>query len=430
MSDIVLSIENVSKLYRLGEIGTGTISHDLNRWVAKIRGKEDPFSQIGVTNDRTQKAESNFAWALKDINFQVRQGEVLGIIGKNGAGKSTLLKIISRITSPTKGEIKIKGRIASLLEVGTGMHPEMTARENIFLNGAIMGMSKKEIKSKFDEILDFAGCTMYVDTPVKRFSSGMRVRLGFAVAAFLEPEILIVDEVLAVGDAEFQKKAIGKMQDVSKSEGRTVLFVSHNMGSVKSLCSSGLVLKNGGIQFLGDIENAVNNYLANYVEEKRIVEWDRKTAPGNHEIKLLSVKVKKQGAIELSEIIEQGDAVQLDFCFEKLRAGNHQVDITFHLYDEMNTLVFVGSSSFVEHEHKIPNALVKFSCLIPKNLMHEGNYTINRLLFIENKGAILYEYGPTVSFEILRKTNYYGWQGSKEGIVRPNLNWDLDIENS
>jgi lipopolysaccharide transport system ATP-binding protein len=254
MSDIVLSIENVSKLYRLGEIGTGTISHDLNRWVAKIRGKEDPFSQIGVTNDRTQKAESNFAWALKDINFQVRQGEVLGIIGKNGAGKSTLLKIISRITSPTKGEIKIKGRIASLLEVGTGMHPEMTARENIFLNGAIMGMSKKEIKSKFDEILDFAGCTMYVDTPVKRFSSGMRVRLGFAVAAFLEPEILIVDEVLAVGDAEFQKKAIGKMQDVSKSEGRTVSFVSHNMGSVKSLCSSGLVLKNGGIQFLGDIE--------------------------------------------------------------------------------------------------------------------------------------------------------------------------------
>jgi lipopolysaccharide transport system ATP-binding protein len=430
MSDIVLSIEHVSKLYRLGEIGTGTISHDLNRWVAKIRGKEDPFSQIGVTNDRTQKVESNFAWALKDINFQVRQGEVLGIIGKNGAGKSTLLKIISRITSPTKGEIKIKGRIASLLEVGTGMHPEMTARENIFLNGAIMGMTKKEIKSKFDEILDFAGCTMYVDTPVKRFSSGMRVRLGFAVAAFLEPEILIVDEVLAVGDAEFQKKAIGKMQDVSKSEGRTVLFVSHNMGSVKSLCTSGLVLKNGGIQFLGDIENAVNNYLANYVEEKRIVEWDRKNAPGNHEIKLLSVKVKKQGAIELSEIIEQGDAVQLDFCFEKLRVGNHQVDITFHLYDEMNTLVFVGSSSFVEHDHKIPKALVKFSCLIPENLMHEGNYTINRLLFIENKGAILYEYGPTVSFEILRKTNYYGWQGAKEGIVRPNLNWDLDIENS
>jgi lipopolysaccharide transport system ATP-binding protein len=261
MSDIVLSVENVSKLYRLGEIGTGTISHDLNRWLAKIRGKEDPFSKIGAVNDRTQKAESNFAWALKDINFQVKEGEVLGIIGKNGAGKSTLLKLISRITSPTTGSIKVKGRIASLLEVGTGMHPEMTARENIYLNGAIMGMTKIEIKKKFDEIIDFAGCTMYVDTPVKRFSSGMRVRLGFAVAAFLEPEILIVDEVLAVGDAEFQKKAIGKMQDVSKSEGRTVLFVSHNMAAVESLCTKGLLLNSGMIHSVGRVNEIIENYI-------------------------------------------------------------------------------------------------------------------------------------------------------------------------
>ncbi|MEX0635287.1 MAG: ABC transporter ATP-binding protein, partial [Ferruginibacter sp.] len=222
----VLKVENVSKLYRLGELGTGTVSHDLNRWWSKVRGKEDPYAIVGQVNDRSQKAESDYVWALKDINFEVEQGEVLGIIGRNGAGKSTLLKILSQITSPTTGTIKTKGRIASLLEVGTGMHPEMTARENIYLNGAILGMTKKEIASKFDEIVDFSGCTMFVDTPLKRFSSGMRVRLGFAVAAFLEPEILIVDEVLAVGDAEFQKKAIGKMKDISAGGGRTVLFVS------------------------------------------------------------------------------------------------------------------------------------------------------------------------------------------------------------
>lgn len=245
--NIAIKVENLSKQYRLGEIGTGTLSHDLNRFFAKIRGKEDPYSIIGQTNDRTATAESDYVWALKDINFEVQQGEVLGIIGNNGAGKSTLLKLISQITSPTTGSIKANGRIASLLEVGTGMHPEMTARENIFLNGAILGMTKKEIKAKFDEIIDFAGCQLYVDTPLKRFSSGMRVRLGFAVAAFLEPEILIVDEVLAVGDAEFQKKAIGKMKDISAGGGRTVLFVSHNMASVKSLCTRAILLENGTV---------------------------------------------------------------------------------------------------------------------------------------------------------------------------------------
>lgn len=261
MSNTVIEFNNVGKQYILGTIGTGTLSQDLNRWWANIRGKEDPFLKIGETNDRTQKGESRFVWALRNINFKIEQGDVVGIVGKNGAGKSTLLKILSRVTSPTTGDIKIKGRIASLLEVGTGFHPEMTGRENIFMNGSIMGMTKAEIKSKFDEIVDFAGVAKYVDTPVKRYSSGMMVRLGFAIAAHLEPEILVVDEVLAVGDAEFQKKAIGKMQDVSRGKGRTVLFVSHNMAAVKSLCTQGVVINNGQIAFKGDIDETLKFYL-------------------------------------------------------------------------------------------------------------------------------------------------------------------------
>lgn len=260
MSDIAIKVENLSKLYQLGEVGTGTLSKDLNRLWAKMRGKEDPYAKIGQTNDRTQKAESEFVWALKDINFEVKEGEVLGIIGRNGAGKSTLLKILSKITSPTTGKIYTKGRVASLLEVGTGFHPEMTGRENIYLNGAILGMRKWEIDKKFDEIVDFAGVEAYIDTPVKRYSSGMYVRLAFAVAAFLEPEILIVDEVLAVGDAEFQKKCLGRMKDVSINDGRTILFVSHNLKSMIDLCSTGVLLNNGCIQMHGLIQSCVEYY--------------------------------------------------------------------------------------------------------------------------------------------------------------------------
>ncbi len=262
MSDIAIKIENISKQYRLGVVGTGTISHDLNRWWHRIRGLDDPYLKIGETNDRSSKATSDYVWALRDISFDVKQGEVLGIIGKNGAGKSTLLKILSRVTSPTTGTIKTKGRIASLLEVGTGFHPEMTGRENIFMNGSIMGMTKHEIKSRLDEIVDFAGVEKYIDTPVKRYSSGMIVRLGFAIAAHLEPEILVVDEVLAVGDAEFQKKAIGKMQDVSRGDGRTVLFVSHNMQSVSTLTTRSVLLINGQVNSVGITDDIIQKYLS------------------------------------------------------------------------------------------------------------------------------------------------------------------------
>ena len=268
--DIILKAENISKQYRLGVVGTGTLSHDVNRWWYKVRGKEDPYLKVGEANDRTTKGTSEYVWALQDINFEVERGEVLGIIGKNGAGKSTLLKILSKVTAPTTGSIKTRGRIASLLEVGTGFHPELTGRENVYLNGAILGMTKKEITAKLDEIIAFSGCERYIDTPTKRYSSGMTVRLAFAVAAFLEPEILVVDEVLAVGDAEFQKKAIGKMQDISKGDGRTVLFVSHNMSTINSLCKNSIMLENGRIFKTGPTSEIIPYYLSSSQSEAMI----------------------------------------------------------------------------------------------------------------------------------------------------------------
>ena len=278
-----IEFDNVGKQYRLGLVGTGSLQHDINRWwQTAILRKEDPYLKIGEVNDRSTKGHSDYVWALKYISFKVEQGDVVGIIGKNGAGKSTLLKLLSHITAPTTGHITYKGRIASLLEVGTGFHPEMTARENIYMNGSIMGMTRHEITRKLDEIVDFAGIERYLDTPVKRFSSGMTVRLGFAVAAFLEPEILVVDEVLAVGDAEFQKKAIGKMQEVSSAGGRTVLFVSHNMTAVRSLCQHGIVLNNGLITYSGTADSAVDFYLNEGIHnasDKRIIDNVSMTIP-------------------------------------------------------------------------------------------------------------------------------------------------------
>ena len=277
MKNLAIQAENISKQYRLGEVGTGTLSHDLNRLWHKIRGNEDPYLKLGDSNDRSSKGTSDYVWSLRDINFEIEQGDSVGIIGRNGAGKSTLLKLLSKVTKPTTGSFKVNGRIASLLEVGTGFNPEMTGRENIYLNGAILGMRRQEITRKLDEIIEFSGVERYIDTPVKRYSSGMYVRLAFAVAAHLESEILIVDEVLAVGDAEFQKKCLGKMGDVSKYEGRTVLFVSHNMNAVKSLCNSGIVLEKGNICYSGKAESAVNLHLNNdsfkSTSIKNLIKW-------------------------------------------------------------------------------------------------------------------------------------------------------------
>ncbi len=315
MSDIAIKVEQVGKLYRLGEVGTGTLSQDLKRWWAITRGKDDPFAIVGETNDRTQKGESDFVWALKDVSFEVKQGEVLGIIGRNGAGKSTLLKLLSKVTTPTTGSIKVNGRIASLLEVGTGFHPDLTGRENVFLNGAILGMTKAEVKKKFDEIVDFAGVERYIDTPVKRYSSGMYVRLAFAVAAFLEPEILIIDEVLAVGDAEFQKKCLGRMKDISVNDGRTVLFVSHNMAAIQSLCTTGLYMSNGTVKICGNLEKVLNNYLIQIADHSKRNIKDAVNRKGNGIVKIASVTGLNKDGIEMERFLA-GESLTLKVSFE------------------------------------------------------------------------------------------------------------------
>lgn len=350
--DIILKAENISKQYRLGQVGTGTLSHDINRWWHKIRGKENPYLKIGDTNDRSTRGNSDYVWALQDINFKVERGEVLGIIGKNGAGKSTLLKILSKVTAPTTGSIKSRGRIASLLEVGTGFNGEMTGRENIFLNGAILGMTKKEISSKLDEIIEFSGCERYIDTPVKRYSSGMTVRLAFAVAAFLEPEILVVDEVLAVGDAEFQKKAIGKMQDISKGDGRTVLFVSHNMAAVKSLCTRGIVLENGKIKFNGDIDEALDVYSSNDTAREHNVIFDLDTKRiGSRNIEFISAEIRDQNDV-LNNEFSIGDDLNIKFRLQNnTNEAKSEVGIQIKSSDEMPIFHIMGRDSNFELTH-------------------------------------------------------------------------------
>lgn len=325
---VAIEFNHVSKQYRLGVVSTRTLSHDLNRWwQMNILRREDPYLKIGSVNDRSKAADSEYVWALKDIDFKVEQGDVVGIIGKNGAGKSTLLKLLSRVTGPTTGSIRAKGRIGSLLEVGTGFHPEMTGRENIYMNGAILGMTRQEISQKLDEIIDFSGCERYIDTPIKRYSSGMTVRLGFAVAAFLDPEILVVDEVLAVGDAEFQKKAIGKMKDVSGREGRTILFVSHNMLSIRALCKTGLLLEQGMVKYQGDISDVVNRYLVldegNEERSKEIAE--RKDRWGSGHIKVVDVCFKNKYDSLVKEVL-YGDFLRIELKLA-IRGGFDTSDV-------------------------------------------------------------------------------------------------------
>ncbi|MGM0477969.1 MAG: ABC transporter ATP-binding protein [Bacteroidota bacterium] len=411
----VLKVENLSKLYRLGEFGTGTISHDLNRWWARVRGKEDPYAIVGQTNDRSQKAESDYVWALKDINFEVEQGEILGIIGRNGAGKSTLLKILSQITSPTTGEIKTKGRIASLLEVGTGMHPEMTARENIYLNGAILGMTKKEIAAKFDEIIDFSGCTMYVDTPLKRFSSGMRVRLGFAVAAFLEPEILIVDEVLAVGDAEFQKKAIGKMKDISEQGGRTVLFVSHNMSSIKSLCHKSLLLKNGEVESIADTDTIINLYLKGEgeqsVKEKHIFSGKEFV---NLPFKLSFLKISGKGKT-VNQTLYHSDESSVECEYIN---SERNLFLSLRFKDSSGGFLFVtGCPESLDSTQ----TLKKTEMIIPKNFFNTGRFYMD--VQISDGRSILYRKENAVAFDIIEEKKLGSWNGRTVGALKPSFKW-------
>ena len=350
-------------------MGTGALAHDVNKWWHKVRGKENPYLKIGETNDRSTKGESDYVWALKDINFEVKQGEVLGIIGRNGAGKSTLLKILSKTTTPTTGSIKIKGRIASLLEVGTGFHPELSGRDNIFLNGAILGMTKREIKSKFDEIVDFAGVERYIDTPVKRYSSGMYVRLAFGVAAHLEPEILIVDEVLAVGDVEFQKKALGKMKEVSEQGGRTVLFVSHNMAALKKICNTGLTIKNGLLTNQGEINNVITDYLNSGEESKASVINFLST---DRRISIHSILVNNNR----DNFFELNTDASLEILIEGEVDENMPVNMEVRLFNNENVpLAFFSPGHLEARTNIIPKGKfeIRHKIQLPTN-MNQGNY--------------------------------------------------------
>lgn len=415
-----IKFENISKQYRLGLVSTQTLSHDLKRWyTVNLLGKEDPYLKIGEVNDRAQKGQSDYVWALKDIDFDVQQGDVLGIIGKNGAGKSTLLKILSKVTAPTTGTIKAAGRIASLLEVGTGFHPEMTGRENIYMNGSIMGMTKAEITRKLDEIVDFSGVERYLDTPAKRYSSGMTVRLGFAIAAHLEPEILVVDEVLAVGDAEFQKKAIGKMQDVSKGDGRTVLFVSHNMAAVKSLCKSGIVLKNGMLDFAGKIDEAVDYYTGiNYGETDALYYPDLYTAPGNDSIRIRSMSVNPARG----NVINLETDIDVVLRFYNYRP-NLMIDVTFELTTMDDIVVFHRWMNFSpDRDSQVGEQEVSFT--IPAGLINSGRYYF-KVWFGENEAHMLW--GNLVYMFEIEESNEGNSMiviGRKPGLIRPDLEFN------
>ena len=421
MSDIVLKVNNLWKQYRLGVMGSGTLREDIERFFAKLRGKEDPTKIIGSINT-LNKVEGDFVWALQEIDFEVRQGEVLGIIGKNGAGKSTLLKILSKVTAPTKGNIKIKGRVASLLEVGTGFHPELTGRENIFLNGAILGMSKTEIRRKLDEIIDFAGVAKYVDTPVKRYSSGMRVRLGFAVAAFLEPEILIVDEVLAVGDAEFQKKAIGKMQNVSQSEGRTVLFVSHNMNSITTLCSKGIYLKNGTIASMGSATDIVNEYLNKENTTAHKVSLETHSLPGDDIAQLLNARMINAD-YEDTTFTHLNQMIGVEYEYQIKKKGYEPIP-NIHVFTSKYEYVFVGGApkESVSFEVGIHKAIM----WIPANLLNEGTYIIGIALSTLSPVKIHFYAQNLISFNIIEDINKRSNQYNQAipGVIRPQLDWE------
>lgn len=413
-----IHVENISKAYQLGKIGTKTISRDIERFfLTNILGKEDPFLKIGETNDRSKKGKSDIVWSLKDVNFTINQGDAVGVIGKNGAGKSTLLKILSRVTSPTTGSVKLKGRIASLLEVGTGFHPELSGRENIYLNGAILGMRKSEIKRKFDEIVDFSGVERYIDTPVKRYSSGMYVRLAFAVAAHLESEILIVDEVLAVGDAEFQKKCLGKMGDISKGEGRTILFVSHNMAAIQSLCTSGIVMKDGGILYKGNVQDSVQEYLKDNVNIISLVDYKNRIGTGV--IKVIGCAVYGERK-DLKPQIGKPFHIELEI-YNPQNIDSSQIRFDLKIDDSLGQrIAWMSNYLFIKTVQKDVSKIVfKMDKL---NLNH-GGYYISTDVYVGAKRADWLQ--NAISFEVI-EGDYYN-VGREVPVAESKILLDFDV---
>lgn len=422
-----IEFNHISKQYRLGLVSTKTLTSDLNRWwQMNVLRKEDPYLKVGETNDRSKKALSDFVWALKDIDFKVEQGDVVGIIGKNGAGKSTLLKLLSRVTTPTTGTIKARGRIASLLEVGTGFHSELTGRENIYMNGAILGMSKQEINHKLDEIVDFSGCERYIDTPVKRYSSGMMVRLGFAVAAHLDPEILVVDEVLAVGDAEFQKKAIGKMKDVSKGEGRTVLFVSHNMESVQRLCTKGVLLKDGMLEYQGTVSDTIAIYQKMYVLQNR-KQWLNPTGRQVEGLRINEFSLKIGDNI-LDRDVKSDDELCVEIDFDLQKEFPDMV-IGVSVFDEQGRYIYRTLNIDVDDEFnrklKVGRNLIRAK--LPIDMLRSGLYNVQIDASRHNVNWLYDPYNETESTLtfIVDRTKSFSKMFSTSAVVAPRVKWEL-----
>ncbi len=414
--DTVIKVESISKQYRLGQVGTGSLKDDFKRWRYRLMGKEDPFLKVGEVNDRTKKAStSDYVWALRNINFEVQRGDVLGIIGRNGAGKSTLLKILSRTTAPTTGSLKMKGRIASLLEVGTGFHPELSGRENIFLNGAIMGLRKYEIKNKLDEIIDFSGVERYLDTPVKRYSSGMYVRLAFAVAAHLEPEILIVDEVLAVGDAEFQKKCMGKMKDVG-GEGRTVIFVSHNMAAVKTLCNNSILMNHGTISMIDQTDKVIARYLTGDSGNKHSKIFKVK----NEIFDLTEINIYNQDKTDSNELEEKSPIVLNTKLFFHSELG-HKYHLTYHLNNELGEELFSFGTD--TNETPLQLGLNSLNCYFPADFFQSGQYFLSLFIVKDRREAIYFE-KDIMSFTVVDSTRQLGtYMGREPGYIKPKFSW-------
>jgi lipopolysaccharide transport system ATP-binding protein len=424
----VIKVDNLSKQYRLGEVGTGALAHDINRAWYRIRGKEDPYLKVGEENDRTSKGNSEYIWAIQNLSFEMKQGEVLGIIGRNGAGKSTLLKILSRTTSPTFGEVRIRGRVASLLEVGTGFHPELSGRDNIFLNGAILGMTRREIKSKFDEIVEFAGVERYIDTPVKRYSSGMHVRLAFAVAAHLEPEILIIDEVLAVGDAEFQRKCLGKMKDVSDKEGRTVIFVSHSMPMIASLCNRGIILKNGLMVFDGTSSAAVHQYQNGSKGNSALLDYSKQSKkPGDHLGELLQAWSQDSRGIIKSEF-EIGESFIIAMRYH-LPADVPMAPLpNFHFFDQFGQYIFV-SSPLENKSLDVASGDYIAECIVPANFLNVGYFSVGVALTFDHKGihvSFYEQHALNITIvENMENSRFNNYAGEIPGVIRPLLKWEI-----
>ena len=407
MSDVVIRVEDLSKAYQIGQIGTGTISRDLERFfITKILGKEDPFLKIGETNDRSKKGDSDMVWSLKDINFDINQGDAVGIIGKNGAGKSTLLKLLSRVTSPTTGSIKVKGRIASLLEVGTGFHPELSGRENIYLNGAILGMRKKEITRKLDEIIDFSGVERYIDTPVKRYSSGMYVRLAFAVAAHLESEILIVDEVLAVGDAEFQKKCLGKMGDISKGEGRTVLFVSHDLSAISTLTPKSILLNSGKLQIYDVTQKVLSKYS--------LITKGQKVYQQEAIINLPTITKVELTTSEGGVIQANGKPLSINFEINMPYDNYQNLAPAFQIFDSLNKAVLFNYIFDIKEPICRKKGINKLKYEFSNLKLYKGNYYI-KMHLANSKTREKFQEFDCCSFEvemINQKEPEWGWQNN------------------